>query len=79
MLINGLHIINEDDNTYRVMDASGRVPGYVVRHVAWNGVKHFRVFGRDFPTLGSAVADFLNISWVNPVDLSFDDVVKLCK
>lgn len=79
MLIHQLHCIRENDNCYRILDAHGREPGGVVRHVLPDGTKKFRAFGLDFPTLGDAVAEFLKIRWVRQVDISLDGTDKVLR
>lgn len=79
MLIHQLHVLRESDDCYRILDANGRVPGHVVRHILPSGVKQFRAFGADFSTLGDAVAEFLKIPWVRVIDISFDGGEKVLR
>lgn len=79
MMLHQLHVIREDDNIYRILDAHGREPGSIVRHILDNGVKQFRAFGTDYSTLGDAVAEFVKIPWVRQCDMGLDDIEKVLR
>lgn len=70
MLLHGLLVTAEDDNTYSVRDCN-RVLGYVVRHfvpqVPYPSAKRmFRAFGEDFGSLSDACAEYLKIKGCRP-------------
>ena len=65
MMINGLLVVREDDNSYKLVDAEGRVPGYVVRHVRADGTKQFRGCGGvSYDTMSQAVGTFMGVKWL---------------
>lgn len=70
MLIHGLLVTAEDDNTYSVRDCN-RVLGHIVRHFIPqepypSTERAFRAFGEDFKTLSDACAGFLKIKGCRP-------------
>jgi len=70
MMIRGLLVTAEDDNTYGVRDCNRRL-GAIVRHYVPtdpypSAKRQFRAFGEDFETLSAAVAEFLKIKGCRP-------------